>query len=34
VENLARLTTHIRTELAKVIIGQHEIVDQLLIVLA
>jgi MoxR-like ATPase len=34
VENLARLTTHIRTELAKVIIGQQEIVDQLLIVLA
>jgi MoxR-like ATPase len=34
VENLARLTTHIRTELSKVIIGQREIVDQLLIVLA
>jgi len=34
VENLARLTTHIRTELSKVIIGQQEIVDQLLIVLA
>jgi MoxR-like ATPase len=34
VENLARLTAHIRTELAKVIIGQQEIVDQLLIVLA
>ena len=33
-ENLARLTAHIRTELAKVIIGQQEIVDQLLIVLA
>ena len=33
-ENLARLTTHIRTELSKVIIGQQEIVDQLLIVLA
>ena len=33
-ENLARLTTHIRTELAKVIIGQQEIADQLLIVLA
>ena len=33
-ENLARLTTHIRTELSKVIIGQREIVDQLLIVLA
>ena len=32
-ENLARLTTHIRTELSKVIIGQQEIVDQLLIVL-
>ena len=25
-ENLARLTTHIRTELSKVIIGQQEIV--------
>jgi len=34
VENLARLTSHIRTELAKVIVGQQEIVDQLLIVLA
>jgi len=34
VENLARLTTHIRTELSKVIIGQQETVDQLLIVLA
>jgi MoxR-like ATPase len=34
VENLARLATHIRTELAKVIIGQQEIVDQLLVVLA
>jgi MoxR-like ATPase len=34
VENLARLTTHIRTELSKVIVGQQEIVDQLLIVLA
>jgi MoxR-like ATPase len=34
VENLARLTTHIRTELAKVIIGQQEIIDQLMIVLA
>jgi MoxR-like ATPase len=34
VENLARLTAHIRTELSKVIIGQQEIVDQLLIVLA
>ena len=33
-ENLARLTAHIRTELSKVIIGQQEIVDQLLIVLA
>ena len=33
-ENLARLTTHIRTELSKVIVGQQEIVDQLLIVLA
>ena len=33
-ENLARLTTHIRNELSKVIIGQQEIVDQLLIVLA
>jgi MoxR-like ATPase len=34
VENLARLTNHIRTELSKVIVGQQEIVDQLLIVLA
>jgi len=34
VENLARLTTHIRTELSKVIVGQQEIIDQLLIVLA
>lgn len=33
-ENLARLTNHIRTELSKVIVGQQEIVDQLLIVLA
>jgi MoxR-like ATPase len=34
VENLARLTAHIRTELAKVIVGQQQIVDQLLVVLA
>ena len=33
-ENLARLTAHIRTELAKVIVGQQETVDQLLVVLA
>jgi MoxR-like ATPase len=33
VENLTRLTTHIRAELSKVIIGQQEVVDQLLIVL-
>lgn len=33
-ENLARLTAHIRAELSKVIIGQQETVDQLLIVLA
>ncbi|HEY2646210.1 MAG TPA: MoxR family ATPase [Candidatus Acidoferrales bacterium] len=32
-ENLTRLTTHIRAELSKVIIGQQEVVDQLLIVL-
>ena len=32
-ENLARLGSHIRTELSKVIIGQREVVDQLLIVL-
>ena len=32
-ENLARLGTHIRTELSKVIIGQREVIDQLLIVL-
>jgi MoxR-like ATPase len=34
VQNLARLTAHIRTELSKVIIGQQEVTDQLLIVLA
>jgi MoxR-like ATPase len=34
VENLSRLTAHIRAELAKVIIGQQEIIDQLLISLA
>jgi MoxR-like ATPase len=34
VENLARLTAHIRTELAKVIVGQQETIDQLLVVLA
>jgi MoxR-like ATPase len=33
VENLAGLSTHIRTELSKVIVGQQEVVDQLLIVL-
>lgn len=33
-ENLARLTAHIRGEVSKVIIGQQEVVDQLLIVLA
>lgn len=33
-ENLARLTAHIRTELSKVIVGQQEVIDQLLIVLA
>jgi len=33
VENLARLSTHIRTELSKVIVGQQEVVDQLMIVL-
>lgn len=33
-ENLARLTAHIRTEMSKVIIGQREVIDQLLIVLA
>ena len=33
-ENLARLTAHIRTEMSKVIIGQQEVIDQLLIVLA
>jgi len=33
VENLVRLGTHIRTELSKVIVGQREVVDQLLIVL-
>jgi MoxR-like ATPase len=34
VENLSRLTAHIRAELAKVIIGQQQVIDQLLIVLA
>jgi MoxR-like ATPase len=34
VENLSRLTAHIRAELAKVIVGQQEIIDQLLISLA
>jgi MoxR-like ATPase len=34
VENLSRLTAHIRAELAKVIVGQQRIIDQLLIVLA
>jgi MoxR-like ATPase len=33
VENLSRLATHVRTELGKVIIGQREVVDQLLLVL-
>jgi MoxR-like ATPase len=33
VENLARLSAQIRTELSKVIVGQQEVVDQLLIVL-
>jgi MoxR-like ATPase len=33
VENLVRLGTHIRTELSKVIVGQREVIDQLLIVL-
>ena len=32
-ENLVRLSTHIRTELSKVIVGQREVIDQLLIVL-
>ena len=32
-ENLVRLSTQIRTELAKVIVGQREVIDQLLIVL-
>jgi MoxR-like ATPase len=33
VENLVRLGTHIRTELSKVIVGQREVIDQLMIVL-
>lgn len=33
VENLSRLATHVRAELGKVIIGQREVVDQLLLVL-
>jgi MoxR-like ATPase len=33
VENLVRLGIHIRTELSKVIVGQREVIDQLLIVL-
>ena len=32
-ENLARLSTHIRSELSKVIVGQQDVLDQLLIVL-
>ena len=32
-ENLVRLGTHIRTELSKVIVGQREVIDQLMIVL-
>ena len=32
-EHLSRLATHVRTELAKVIIGQREVLDQLLVVL-
>lgn len=33
-QNLSALATHVRTELAKVIVGQREVVDQLLLVLA
>ena len=32
-ENLSRLATHVRTEFSKVIIGQREVIDQLLLVL-
>jgi MoxR-like ATPase len=32
VEHVSRLATHVRTEMSKVIIGQHQIVDQLLLV--
>ncbi|MGD0841847.1 MAG: MoxR family ATPase [Candidatus Acidiferrales bacterium] len=31
-EHVSRLATHVRTEMSKVIIGQHQIVDQLLLV--
>ena len=31
VESVARLKTHVRTELAKVVVGQHETLDQLLL---
>src|SRR5262249_21693092 len=33
VEHLSSLATHVRTELSKVIVGQREVVDQLLLVL-
>src|SRR6478735_6257859 len=32
-QNLAALSAHVRTELQKVVIGQREIIDQLLLVL-
>jgi len=33
VENLSRLATHVRDEFSKVIVGQRQIADQLLVVL-
>ncbi len=33
VENITRLAAHVRTEMSKVIVGQQEIIDQLLLVL-
>src|SRR5258708_39700157 len=33
VENITRLAAHVRTEMSKVIVGQQEVIDQLLLVL-
>ncbi|HJX95651.1 MAG TPA: AAA family ATPase, partial [Candidatus Acidoferrum sp.] len=32
-ENITRLAAHVRTEMSKVIVGQQEVIDQLLLVL-